>query len=340
MRPFSYTRAGDLQAANAAALSGAMILAGGTNLLDLMKLQIAAPPALIDINPVDGLDQITEVAGGLRIGALMRNAEVAADAAIRAQYPVLSRALLAGASGQIRNMASTAGNLLQRTRCPYFYDTAMACNKRTPGAGCAAQGGYSRMLAILGTSPACRAAHPSDMAVALRALGAGVEISSPGDQTRIVPMDDLYRLPGDAPHLETTLAPGDIITAVILPEAAPGAVHSYRKVRDRASYAFALVSVAAVVRMDAGRIAHAGLAFGGVGTRPWADASVDAMLLGQAPSEALFRQAAAQLLRDAVTDDGTAFKPALLTRTLVATLKEVTGLSPMTTGTDLAGAAQ
>lgn len=340
MRPFAYTRAADLQAATKAALGGAALLAGGTNLLDLMKLQIAAPGALIDLNPVAGLDQIIPIEHGLRIGALVRNADLAADKVIRAQYPVLSRALLAGASGQIRNMATTAGNLLQRTRCPYFYDTAMACNKREPGAGCAAQGGYARMLAILGTSAACRAAHPSDMAVALRALGAGVEICSPGDQTRIVPLDDLYRLPGDTPHLETTLAPGDIITAVILPEAAPGAMHSYRKVRDRASYAFALVSVAAVVRMEAGRIAHVGLAFGGVGTRPWADASVDAMLLGQAPSEALFRQAAAQLLRDAVTDEGTAFKPALLTRALVATLKEVTGLSPATTGTDIAGAAQ
>lgn len=340
MRPFSLARAADLPTAQRAALTGAALIAGGTNLLDLMKLQIATPDVLIDLGPIAGLDRITPMGQGLRIGALVRNADLAAHPEVCARYPVLSRALLAGASGQIRNMASTAGNLLQRTRCPYFYDTAMACNKRAPGAGCAAQGGYARMLAILGTSPDCRAAHPSDMAVALRALDARIEICSPNDQIRVVAMDDLYRLPGDTPHLDTTLAAGDVITAVILPETALGARHSYRKVRDRASYAFALVSVAAVVRMDADRIAHAGLAFGGVGTRPWADASVEAMLRGQVPSEALFHRAAAHLLRGAVTDEGTAFKPALLTRALVATLKEVTGMVPMTTGTDLTGLGQ
>lgn len=338
MRPFDYRRAADLGAAAAGAAKGAQIIAGGTNLLDLMKLQVMTPEALVDINGIAGLDRIEPHQGGLRLGALVRNADLAADLGVRRAYPVLSRALLAGASGQIRNKATTAGNLLQRTRCPYFYDPAMACNKRKPGAGCAAEGGLSRMLAILGTSEACRAAHPSDMAVAMRALDARVEIRAADGARRTVAMDDLYRLPGARPDLETTLAEGEIVTAVILPAPRAGATHSYRKIRDRATYAFALVSVAAVVEMAGSSIRSASLAFGGLGTRPWADMRVNRMLEGQAPSDELFGRAASRLLDEAVTDEGNDFKREMTRRALVAVMREATGMAPATTGTDKAEA--
>lgn len=338
MRPFDYARAADLDAASAAASAGAQIIAGGTNLLDLMKIQVMTPDRLIDLNAVAGLDAISAQEDGLRIGALVRNADLAADARIRRAYPVLSRALLAGASGQIRNKATTAGNLLQRTRCPYFYDAAMACNKRAPGAGCAAEGGVSRMLAILGVSRRCRAAHPSDMAVALRALDADVEIRARDGRVRRVGLDDLYDLSDEDRARETTLEPGEVITAVILPAPVKAAVHSYRKIRDRASYAFALVSVAAVVAMENGQIAHASLAFGGVGARPWKDAAADALLIGAAPSDALFERAADALLAGAVTDEGNAFKLQMTRRAMIAVLRETTGLAPMSVGTDRAEA--
>src|SRR5215217_8416911 len=245
MKPFTYERAHSPSGAAAAAtrMEGAKFIAGGTNLLDLMKLQIEAPTHLIDVNGL-ALDKIESTdEGGLRIGALVRNTDLAADPRVRRDYGLLARALLAGASGQLRNKATTAGNLLQRTRCPYFYDTNMPCNKRQPGSGCSAIGGFTRHHAVMGVSDACIATHPSDMAVALRALDAVVETVRPDGSTRNIPIAEFYRLPGDTPHVETTLESGELITAVTLPKPV-GGVQVYRKVRDRASFAFALVSVA------------------------------------------------------------------------------------------------
>src|SRR4051812_45729075 len=266
MKPFTYQRAQSPAeaAASAARTPGAKFIAGGTNLLDLMKLQIEAPAHLIDVNGL-ALDQIASTPdGGLRVGALVRNTDLAADERVRRDYGVLARALLAGATGQLRNMATTAGNMLQRTRCPYFYDTNMACNKRQPGSGCSAIGGFTRQHAVGGGSDACIATHPSDMAVAPRALGASVETVRADGTTRAIPMAEFHRLPGDTPHIETALAPGELITAVTLPKPIGGR-QFYRKVRDRASYAFALVSVAAVIQRDGtGRVA-----MGGVAHKPW-----------------------------------------------------------------------
>ena len=266
MRAFTYERAHSPAEAAAAAMrtEGAKFIAGGTNLLDLMKLEIESPAHLIDVNHL-ALDKIEPTAeGGLRIGALVRNTDLAADARVRRDYGVLSRALLAGASGQLRNKATTAGNLLQRTRCPYFYDTNQPCNKRQPGSGCAAIGGFSRQHAVVGTSDACIATHPSDMAVAMRALDATVETVKPDGAARTIPIAEFYRLPGETPQIETTLGQGELITAVTLPKPVGGA-QIYRKVRDRASYAFALVSVAAIVQRDGtGRVA-----LGGVAHKPW-----------------------------------------------------------------------
>ncbi|MES2740878.1 MAG: xanthine dehydrogenase family protein subunit M [Pseudomonadota bacterium] len=266
MKVFTYERASSPAQAAAAAMrtGGARFIAGGTNLLDLMKLEIETPTHLIDVNAL-ALDKIEEADdGGLRIGALVRNTDLAADPRVRRDYAVLSRALLAGASAQLRNKATTAGNLLQRTRCPYFYDTNQACNKRQPGSGCAAIGGFSRQLAVLGTSEACIATHPSDMAVSMRVLDARVETVRPDGTTRVIPIADFHRLPGATPHIDTTLQAGELITAVTLPKPAGGR-HIYRKVRDRASYAFALVSVAAIVGPDGG----ARVALGGVAHKPW-----------------------------------------------------------------------
>jgi xanthine dehydrogenase YagS FAD-binding subunit len=279
-----------------------------------MKLQVETPDRLVDITRLRGLDRIEADGDGLRIGALVTNSALAADPRIRAGYPVLSRAVLAGASGQIRNKATTGGNLLQRTRCPYFYDPAMACNKRDPGAGCAARGGAGRMLAVFGTSPDCLAAHPSDMAVGLRALDARVEVRGTDGTTRRVALDDFHTLPGDRPDRESVLEPGEVITAVILPAPVAGSVQSYRKVRDRASYAFALVTVAAVARIENGRIADLSLAFGSVAPRPWVDPGVTAMLTGQAPDADLFRQAAERLTDKEAPHPDTAFKLPLLRR--------------------------
>ena len=324
MRPFDYARATARHDATAAAAAGAVIIAGGTNLLDLMKLEVMAPDRLVDINRLElgGIERTDD--GGVRIGALVRNSDLAADPMIRRDYPLLSRALLAGASGQLRNKATTGGNLLQRTRCYYFYDTAMPCNKREPGSGCQAIGGFNRIHAILGASEHCIATHPSDMAVALRALDARVEIEGADGGGRTIALPELYRHPGDTPHLETTLAPGDLITAVHLPPP-PGGRHFYRKVRDRSSYAFALVSVAAVVRMEGGRIASAALAFGGLAPAPWRDPEVEAVLVGEAPSGALFDRAADILLREARGHGANDFKLPLARRTLAAVLAEATG---------------
>lgn len=324
MRPFDYHRAtSPAEAARAVAAPGATVIAGGTNLLDLMKLEVMAPERLVDINRLD-LGGIAETEdGALRIGTLVRNSDLAADARVRRDYPVLSRALLAGASGQLRNKATTGGNLMQRTRCYYFYDTAMPCNKREPGSGCGAIGGVTRIHAILGASEHCIATHPSDMAVALLALDATVELEGPEGERRSVPLADFHRLPGDTPHIETVLQPGEIITAVTLPPPVAGR-QVYRKVRDRASYAFALVSVAAVVRLEDGRIAHAALAFGGLAHKPWRDPAVEDLLVGEAPSEALFDRAADRLLADARGQGGNDFKIPLARRTLKAVLADVT----------------
>ncbi|MHC2086113.1 FAD binding domain-containing protein [Methylobacterium sp. CM6244] len=266
MKSFTYERPSSPSEAAAAVARtpNAKFIAGGTNLLDLMKLQIETPAHLVDVNGL-GLDTIEPTPeGGLRVGALVRNTDLAADARVRKDYAVLSRALLAGASGQLRNKATTAGNLLQRTRCPYFYDTAQACNKRQPGSGCSALDGVSRQLAVIGGSEACIATHPGDMAVAMRVLDANVETVDAKGSSRKIPMAEFHRLPGDRPEIDTTLKAGELITAVTLPKPL-GGTHVYRKVRDRASYAYALVSVAAVLQPDGtGRAA-----FGGVSHKPW-----------------------------------------------------------------------
>ncbi|PVA09533.1 xanthine dehydrogenase [Pelagivirga sediminicola] len=323
MRPFDYIRADSAEAATRQVADGGIFIAGGTNLLDLMKLEVMAPEALIDINRLE-LNQIEETEdGGLRIGALVTNSDLANDTRVRRDWPVLSRALLAGASAQLRNKATTGGNLLQRTRCLYFYDRAMACNKREPGSGCAAREGFNRILAVLGTSEHCIATHPSDMAVAMRALGAKVETLKEDGETRQLTLDELYLLPGDRPDRETVLEVGELITGVVLPARVDGR-QTYRKVRDRASYAFALVSVAGIVAMEDGRIARADLAFGGLAPKPWRDAQVEALLVGETPSEALFNKAADQLLAQARGFGDNDFKLLLARRTLVSVLTELT----------------
>ncbi len=316
MKPFTYERAqSPADAAAAAARNpGAKFIAGGTNLLDLMKLQIETPAHLIDVNDL-ALDKIEVTPdGGLRIGALVRNTDLSADERVRRDYGLLSRALVAGATGQLRNQATTAGNLLQRTRCPYFYDTNMPCNKRQPGSGCSAIGGFTRHHAVVGTSDACIATHPSDMAVALRALDATVETIQPDGSVRSIPIAEFHRLPGDTPHIETVLERGELITSVTLPRP-PGGRQIYRKVRDRASYAFALVSVAAVVQRDGtGRVA-----LGGVAHKPWRVEAAEAEM----PRGA--KAVAAQLLAGARPTHDNAFKLPLAERTLAAVLTEAKG---------------
>ncbi|NYE61079.1 xanthine dehydrogenase YagS FAD-binding subunit [Duganella sp. 1224] len=314
MRAFTYQRAQSPAEAAAAAQRnpGARFIAGGTNLLDLMKLEIETPQHLIDVNGL-ALDKIEPTpGGGLRIGALVRNTDLAADQRVRRDYAVLSRALLAGASAQLRNKATTAGNLLQRTRCPYFYDTNQPCNKRQPGSGCSAIGGYSRNHAILGASESCIATHPSDMAVAMQLLDATVETVKADGVTRTIPIADFHRLPGNTPHIEHALMPGELITAVTLPKPL-GGTHVYRKVRDRASYAFALVSVAAVVLPDgSGRVA-----LGGVAHKPWRVPAADASM----PQGA--KAVAEQLLAGARPSAESAFKVPLIQRTLASVLADV-----------------
>ena len=316
MKSFTYERV-DTPAAATAAFArskGARYIAGGTNLLDLMKLEIEAPTHLIDISRL-ALDKIEPTAeGGLRIGAMVRNTDLASDARIRRDYGLVSRALVAGASGQLRNKATTAGNLLQRTRCPYFYDTNQPCNKRQPGSGCAVIGGFNRTLAIIGTSDACIATHPSDMAVAMRALDASVEAVSAEGRTRAIPLADFYRAPGKTPHLETVLAPGELITAVTLPRPV-GGKHIYHKVRDRASYAFALISVGLVVQEDGtGRVA-----VGGVAYKPWRVEAAEADL----PRGA--KAVTAKLLAGAKTTHENAYKLPLVERTLASVLAQAKG---------------
>lgn len=313
MKAFTYERVTTPSeaAASAQRKPGAKFIAGGTNLLDLMKLEIETPTHLIDVNAL-ALDKIEPTAdGGLRIGALVRNTDLAADPRVRRDYAVLSRALLAGASGQLRNQATTAGNLLQRTRCPYFYDTNQSCNKRLPGSGCAALEGFSRQHAVIGASQACIATHPSDMAVAMRLLDAVVETVSPDGSTRTLPLAEFYRAPGNTPHLETQLASGELITAVTLPPPL-GGNHIYRKVRDRASYAFALISVAAVVQADgSGRVA-----LGGVAHKPWRLEEADAELVNGT------QKVWERLFATAQPTDENQFKLILAQRTLASVLTE------------------
>ena len=313
MRPFTYERARTPAEAAAAVAQtqGAKFLAGGTNLLDLMKLQIETPTHLVDLQDL-GLDRIEKAPdGGVRIGAFVTNTALAADERIRRDYAVLTRAIVAGASGPLRNKATTAGNLLQRTRCPYFYDPNMPCNKRKPGSGCSAIGGSSRQLAVVGTSDACIATYPGDMAQAFRVLDATIETIDPLGQVRTIPMADFHRLPGSTPSIENALASGELITAVTLPKP-PGGKHFYRKVRDRASYAFALVSVAAVI----GKNGKGRVSFGGVAHKPWRVEAADAQLPNgsQAVADAAFA--------DARPSNDNAFKIALAERALAAILAE------------------
>lgn len=313
MRPFTYERAKTLAEAAAAVAGrpGAKFLAGGTNLLDLMKLEIETPPHLVDVQDL-GLDRIEPTEqGGLRIGALVSNTALASDERVRRDYGVLTRAIVAGASGQLRNKATTAGNLLQRTRCPYFYDTNMACNKRKPESGCAAIGGFSRQLGVIGVSDACIATNPGDMAVALRVLDAAVETVNPAGKTHSIPIAEFHRLAGDTPHIETVLGSGELITGATLPRPL-GGTHIYRKVRDRASYAFALVSVATILQKDgSGRFA-----VGGIAPKPWRMEAAEADLPGGA------RSAAKTLLADARPTKDNAFKIPLVERTLAAIIAE------------------
>jgi xanthine dehydrogenase YagS FAD-binding subunit len=313
MKPFTFERATTPSAAAAAAarVPNAKFIAGGTNLLDLMKLQIETPAHIIDLTKLD-LNRIEDTnEGGLRIGALVTNTSLAAHGRVRREYGVLSRAVVAGASGQLRNKATTAGNLLQRTRCPYFYDTNQPCNKRRPGSGCAAIGGVSRQLAVIGGSDVCIATNPSDMAVAMRALDATVETVRPDGSPRTIPIADFHRLPGSTPHIETVLTPGEVITSVTLPKPV-GGTQIYRKVRDRASYAFALVSVAAIIHPDgSGR-----LAAGGIAPKPWRVAAADAEM--PRGSKAV----ATQLLAGAEPTRDNTFKLRLIERTLAAVMAD------------------
>ncbi|MCH4547667.1 xanthine dehydrogenase family protein subunit M [Rhizobium changzhiense] len=316
MRAFTYERASSVEAAAKAAASNpeTKFIAGGTNLLDLMKLEIETPAHLIDVNGL-GLDKIEPTpGGGLRIGALVRNTDLAAHETVRRDYGLISRALVAGASGQLRNKATTAGNLLQRTRCPYFYDPNQPCNKRQPGSGCSAIGGFSRQHAVVGVSESCIATHPSDMAIAMRALDAVVETVKADGSRRAIAIADFHRLPGDTPHIETVLERGEFITAVLLPPPI-GGKHIYRKVRDRASYAFALVSVGAVIQPDGtGRVA-----VGGVAHKPWRVEAAEAEL----PKGA--RAAAGVLLAGARPTEQNRFKVDLAERTLGAVIAEARG---------------
>jgi xanthine dehydrogenase YagS FAD-binding subunit len=323
MTPFTYSRAADSAAAiREAAQAGARYLGGGTNLVDLMREGVERPSALVDVTGLDrGISERAD--GGLRIGAATTNTSLAADRRVRSRYPMLTRAIVAGASAQIRNMATVGGNLLQRTRCLYFYDDAARCNKREPGSGCDALNGFNRMHAILGASPACVATHPSDMCVALAALDATVHLEGI-DGARTLPFEALHRLPGDTPDRETELRPGELITAVELPPLPMARRSIYRKVRDRSSYAFALVSVAAALEVGAdGAIRDVRLALGGVAHKPWRARAVEAALRGGRPMKALFRRASEVELAVArpLRDNG--FKVELAKRTIVAVLSQL-----------------
>ncbi|MFD4667436.1 FAD binding domain-containing protein [Streptomyces halstedii] len=325
MRPFAYLRPGSV--AEAVRVSAerpeARFLGGGTNLVDLMKLGVESPGLLIDVSRLP-LDRVVPTDdGGLRIGATVRNSDLAAHPAVRERYPGLSQALLAGASGQLRNTATTGGNLLQRTRCLYFQDTSKPCNKRQPGSGCPAREGVHRDLAVLGHSPDCVATNPSDMAVALAALDATVHLRGPEGE-RAVPATEFHRLPGDNPDQDTVLRPGEMVVEVVLPPAPEGAASLYRKARDRASYAFALASVAAVLTVRDGRVAHASLAFGGLAHRPWRARAAEDVLRGAPATEETFARAADAELAAAEPLRDNGFKVALARNLAVGVLAELT----------------
>src|SRR5262245_20105472 len=327
MNPFEFIRPADAAAAVASAAraktaqQGADVrfLAGGTTLLDLMKLNVETPARVLDINrlPLDKIEATPE--GGLKVGATVRNSDLAQHPTVRRDYSVLSQAILSGASVQLRNMATTAGNLLQRTRCVYFRDTAMPCNKREPGTGCAAIGGSNRTLAILGASEHCIATNPSDMCLALATLEATIHVQGRGG-SRAVPIGDFHLLPGDTPQRETVLEPGDLVTHVTLPPPIPDSRHVYLKLRDRASYEFALASAAVVISSAGGSVTRARIALGGVGTKPWRSPEAEAALVGQPVNEASFRNAAAAALRDATPQSENAFKIELAKRCLTHAL--------------------
>ena len=329
MISFQYGRAQDVADAvrQIAADPKAKFIAGGTNLLDLMKEDVERPTRLIDISrlPLTTVEETAE--GGVRIGALVPNSDLAYHPLIEQRYPVLASAILAGASQQLRNMASTGGNLLQRTRCYYFYDTMTPCNKREPGSGCSAIDGLNRMHAILGTSEACIATHPSDMCVALAALDARIEVTGPGG-ARTIAIADFHRLPGTTPQIDTSLQPDEIVTAVELPERGFSANYTYLKIRDRLSYAFALVSVAAALDVDGGTIREARLALGGVAHKPWRDPSVESAMRGQPANRATFGQAADGLLRDARGFAHNTFKIELARRAVIRALTQAANGTP------------
>jgi xanthine dehydrogenase YagS FAD-binding subunit len=323
MKDFEYRRAENAeQAASAGALAAARFIAGGTLLVDLLRLDVERPELVVDINGL-GWDDVEDSDGGLRIGALVKNSDLAHHPLVQGRYRVLSEALLSGASPQVRNMASVGGNLLQRTRCSYFRDVGVsACNKRSPGSGCAAREGYSRMHAVLGGSQHCIAAHPSDMNVALVALDATLEIEGPNGK-RELPVTELHTLPGEHPEIETTLTPGELISHVRLPPA-EGLRSAYVKARDRASFAFALASAAAVLELDGKSIRRARVAFGGVGTKPWRSAEIERALTGQPATREVFEKVASLGFADAQTTPHNAFKVQLAQRTLIVALERAT----------------
>jgi xanthine dehydrogenase YagS FAD-binding subunit len=324
MEAFTFTRAtANAQAIAAQTSAAAKFVAGGTNLIDMMKLDVERPRIIVDINPLPLSEITTTPDGGLVLGALARNADVAHHPIVQRDYAVLSQALLSGASPQLRNMATTAGNLLQRTRCPYFRDTAHTCNKREPGSGCSAIEGHNRMLAILGTSEHCIATSPSDQNVALTALDASIQIQS-ARGTRTVPIYDFYRVPGSTPHIETVLQPGDLITGVTLPAPIAGGKSVYLKLRDRAAYEFALASAAVVIKMNGTRIEYARVALGGVGTKPWRSLEAEAVLHGSTADPITFRRAAEAALKDARPQSQNSFKVELSRRCIVRSLTTAT----------------
>ncbi len=329
MQAITYERASDVGAAlNAARQPGVAFIGGGTNLLDLMKGGVATPRTLVDINHIEGLDSIAALpGGGLRIGALVRNSDAANHPMVRERYPLLSEAILAGASAQLRNMATMGGNLMQRTRCHYFYDTAFpCCNKRSPGSGCAAMEGNNRIHAILGASSLCIATNPSDMNVAMAALDAVIQVRGPQGE-RAIPIEQFHRLPGDHPELDTTLQAGELITAIDLPAPIFAEHEHYLKIRDRASYAFALVSVAVGLQMDKGKVRTVHIALGGVAHKPWRATATEQMLTGQALSADTLRDAAALAVVDAKAYSGNGFKIALAQRAIVRAVSTAGGLA-------------
>ena len=328
MQTFDYVKASSIDKALSGAATGKFV-AGGTTLVDLMKLNVEKPQALVDINllPLDKIEPLPD--GGLRIGALVRNSDLAWNSEVKERYTVLSEALLSGASPQLRNMATTGGNLLQRTRCAYFREPSAGlpggygCNKRTPGSGCAALEGFHRIHAILGTSDRCIATHPSDMCVAMAALEAVIHVEGPKGK-RTIPIGEFHKLPGDTPQIENALEPGELITYVDLPKPIEGAKSTYLKLRDRASYEFALASAAVVAKVEGGRIRYVRVAMGGVGTKPWRAHEAEAALIGKAADTAAFRKAAEAALAGAKPRTDNAFKVELAKRCIVRTLKMAT----------------